>query len=203
MSRIIKNPSPTPKKRGRPKLVAAAAAVVSSPLSSHTSPRITRLSISESARKTRSSVGKAAAAGNRDSFLGTPTKPCPARGKTSTVQKKKKSTVAKSKKKRAKGKGKDLVGRGGDHSMTDDGSNGDNDDEPSSSSSSPLAYWLVKSEPESRMHKGKDVKFSLDDLKASEGPVAWDGKFIFILFFLFFWQCDLSHYICICSLCVS
>ena len=36
-------------------------------------------------------------------------------------------------------------------------------------------YWLMKAEPESRMEKGKDVKFSIDDLAARTEPEAWDG----------------------------
>ncbi len=39
------------------------------------------------------------------------------------------------------------------------------------------AYWLMKAEPESRIEKGKDVKFSIDDLKNATEPEAWDGKF--------------------------
>ena len=38
-------------------------------------------------------------------------------------------------------------------------------------------YWLMKAEPESRIEKGKDVKFSIDDLKAAKEPEAWDGTF--------------------------
>ncbi|CUS12436.1 unnamed protein product, partial [Tuber aestivum] len=37
------------------------------------------------------------------------------------------------------------------------------------------SYWLMKAEPESRIEKGKDVKFSIDDLRACEKPAAWDG----------------------------
>ena len=36
-------------------------------------------------------------------------------------------------------------------------------------------YWLMKAEPESRMEKGIDVKFSIDDLAARTEPEAWDG----------------------------
>ncbi|KAF2140873.1 uncharacterized protein K452DRAFT_200876, partial [Aplosporella prunicola CBS 121167] len=36
-------------------------------------------------------------------------------------------------------------------------------------------YWLMKAEPESRIDKGKDVKFSIDDLAAATEPEAWDG----------------------------
>ena len=38
------------------------------------------------------------------------------------------------------------------------------------------SYWLMKAEPESRIEKGKDVKFSIDDLKAATEPEGWDGK---------------------------
>jgi predicted RNA-binding protein with PUA-like domain len=37
-------------------------------------------------------------------------------------------------------------------------------------------YWLMKSEPESRIVNGTDVKFGIDDLLACEGCTAcWDG----------------------------
>ncbi|XP_023559606.1 thymocyte nuclear protein 1 isoform X2 [Octodon degus] len=37
-------------------------------------------------------------------------------------------------------------------------------------------YWLMKSEPESRLEKGVDVKFSIEDLKAQPEQIAcWDG----------------------------
>ncbi|XP_048652193.1 thymocyte nuclear protein 1 isoform X2 [Marmota marmota marmota] len=37
-------------------------------------------------------------------------------------------------------------------------------------------YWLMKSEPESRLDKGVDVKFSIEDLKAQPLQTAcWDG----------------------------
>lgn len=38
------------------------------------------------------------------------------------------------------------------------------------------SYWLMKAEPESRLEKGVDVKFSIDDLAAAETPEPWDGK---------------------------
>ena len=42
------------------------------------------------------------------------------------------------------------------------------------------SYWLMKAEPESRIEKGKDVKFSIDDLKAATTPEPWDGKIEFL-----------------------
>ncbi|RMZ86899.1 hypothetical protein DV736_g5876, partial [Chaetothyriales sp. CBS 134916] len=38
-----------------------------------------------------------------------------------------------------------------------------------------IQYWLMKAEPESRIEKGVDVKFSIDDLKAKTEPEGWDG----------------------------
>ena len=46
----------------------------------------------------------------------------------------------------------------------------ENTDEPS--------YWLMKAEPDSRIEKGKDVKFSIDDLKAATSPEPWDGEYL-------------------------
>ncbi|KAJ5681868.1 Thymocyte nuclear protein 1 [Penicillium maclennaniae] len=37
------------------------------------------------------------------------------------------------------------------------------------------SYWLMKAEPESRLEKGVDVKFSIDDLAAAKVPEPWDG----------------------------
>ena len=38
-----------------------------------------------------------------------------------------------------------------------------------------VQYWLMKAEPDSRIEKGHDVKFSIDDLAAKTEPEAWDG----------------------------
>ena len=40
------------------------------------------------------------------------------------------------------------------------------------------ACWLMKAEPDSRMEKGKDVKFSIDDLRNATEPEGWDGMFL-------------------------
>lgn len=50
----------------------------------------------------------------------------------------------------------------------DEASEDDESDEPS--------YWLMKAEPESRIEKGKDVKFSIEDLENATEPEAWDGE---------------------------
>lgn len=152
MARKIKNPTPAAKKRGRPKQATVAS-----------SSRTTRLSTSEGARKTRSSSAA------KQALTVTPTE-TPTRRKTGGTLTR---TAAGKGKTKGKGKGEGKASAPKRHRpaatagdptpMTDD------NDEPS--------YWLLKSEPESRLQKGVDVKFSLDDLEASEGPVAWDGMF--------------------------
>jgi hypothetical protein len=42
-----------------------------------------------------------------------------------------------------------------------------------------IQYWLMKAEPESRIEKGVDVKFSIDDLLAKGEPEEWDGENIY------------------------
>ena len=39
-------------------------------------------------------------------------------------------------------------------------------------------YWLMKAEPDSRIEKGVDVKFSIDDLMNATEPEGWDGKYV-------------------------
>jgi hypothetical protein len=36
----------------------------------------------------------------------------------------------------------------------------------------------MKAEPESRLERGHDIKFSIDDLAAKTDPEPWDGKWI-------------------------
>ncbi|KAL1850814.1 hypothetical protein Plec18170_006648 [Paecilomyces lecythidis] len=43
------------------------------------------------------------------------------------------------------------------------------------------SYWLMKAEPESRLVKGIDVKFSIDDLEAAGEPEPWDGVRNFVV----------------------
>lgn len=45
----------------------------------------------------------------------------------------------------------------------------------STDASSGRQYWLMKAEPESRMERGHDVRFSIDDLAAKTEPEPWDG----------------------------
>lgn len=40
---------------------------------------------------------------------------------------------------------------------------------------------MMKAEPESRLEKGVDVKFSIDDLRDRTEPEAWDGKSALLL----------------------
>ncbi|GAD98495.1 AT DNA binding protein [Paecilomyces variotii No. 5] len=43
------------------------------------------------------------------------------------------------------------------------------------------SYWLMKAEPDSRLVKGIDVKFSIDDLEAAGEPEPWDGVRNFVV----------------------
>ncbi|KAJ9300710.1 hypothetical protein DTO271G3_1874 [Paecilomyces variotii] len=88
----------------------------------------------------------------------------------SSVEKETKATAAKS--------GKDLSGEKSESltkptagKKTEQKTNIDRGDEGDNNRS----YWLMKAEPESRLVKGIDVKFSIDDLQAAEEPEAWDG----------------------------
>lgn len=60
--------------------------------------------------------------------------------------------------------------------------NGEDENEEGSGDGPSL--WVMKAEPESRMEKGVDVKFSIDDLAAAQEPQGWDGK-IFIRAYIF------------------
>ena len=37
-------------------------------------------------------------------------------------------------------------------------------------------YWLMKAEPETRIERGHDISFSIDDLADRSSPEPWDGK---------------------------
>ena len=60
-----------------------------------------------------------------------------------------------------------------EETVDEQGQNGEDEEEEGGHS-----YWLMKAEPESRIEKGMDVKFSIDDLKAATKPEGWDGKFV-------------------------
>lgn len=51
-----------------------------------------------------------------------------------------------------------------------------NDEKKKEVNESGKKYWLLKSEPETRMHHGVDVKFGVEDLKAKPDQTSvWDG----------------------------
>lgn len=51
-----------------------------------------------------------------------------------------------------------------------------NDENVSEAPNSGFSHWLVKSEPESRLENGVDMKFSFDDLQSEPNQTAcWDG----------------------------
>lgn len=59
----------------------------------------------------------------------------------------------------------------GDETLEDDNADDEAEDDGP-------GYYLCKAEPESRIEKGKDVKFSIDDLRAAAEPEGWDGRFL-------------------------
>lgn len=61
------------------------------------------------------------------------------------------------------------------------------------------SYWLMKAEPDSRIEKGKDVKFSIDDLKTATAPEPWDGTYE--LWTVFIWAASLIFPTCRRSQC--
>jgi hypothetical protein len=67
---------------------------------------------------------------------------------------------------------------GEDHNINDDSQvNGTNLTNHAELKIDPdIQYWLMKAEPDSRIEKGVDVKFSIDDLAARTEPEGWDGK---------------------------
>lgn len=52
----------------------------------------------------------------------------------------------------------------------------DDDDDDEDDDHDNRSYWLMKAEPESRLEKGVDVKFSIDDLRAATEPEPWNGR---------------------------
>lgn len=62
-----------------------------------------------------------------------------------------------------------------DSDVSDDDDNDDDDNEDEDDEVEGRSYWLMKAEPESRLEKGVDVKFSIDDLRAATEPEPWNG----------------------------
>lgn len=68
-----------------------------------------------------------------------------------------------------------------DESEKQDGSDNNDDEEEEDEDEDEAdgrSYWLMKAEPESHVEKGVDLKFSIDDLRASTKPQPWDGECI-------------------------
>ncbi|PBP20803.1 EVE domain protein, partial [Diplocarpon rosae] len=47
---------------------------------------------------------------------------------------------------------------------------------PPEQASTGRQFWLLKAEPESRFERGKNIKFSIDDLAAKTEPEPWDAR---------------------------
>lgn len=54
----------------------------------------------------------------------------------------------------------------------------DEDVEDAGNANGDKSYWLMKAEPNTRLEKGVDVKFSIDDLREAAEPEPWDGAFL-------------------------
>ncbi|KAI4250154.1 MAG: hypothetical protein L6R40_000326 [Gallowayella cf. fulva] len=65
---------------------------------------------------------------------------------------------------------------GNDVETIDEADAGTTDEDTEADNPHGPCYWLMKAEPNSRLEKGKDVKFSIDDLMKADKPEAWDGE---------------------------
>lgn len=77
----------------------------------------------------------------------------------------------------------DLLGEVAQEKTVKEGATVVTKDEKKRDSESPVnhAYWLMKAEPNSRIEKGVDVKFSIDDLEKARSPEPWDGNLSILL----------------------
>lgn len=171
--------NPPVKKRGRPPLnpttvVKSASAKGKKPSADATA---------TSARSTRAS-GKPASTDATSNKKGVKEKPTAngtkaAKADKDKVVKKKPVVAAKS---ATKNKKKATAGRRKSEvsieipAESDNAADAEDDDDEEVEEADGPAYWLMKAEPESRMEKGKEVKFSIDDLKNAAQQEAWDGE---------------------------
>ncbi|EXJ76058.1 uncharacterized protein A1O5_00566 [Cladophialophora psammophila CBS 110553] len=168
---------PVMKKRGRPLKAAAAAAAAAATASTATKHAVKqkmakltpkKSTTSTSSKPVTSSAQKARAATRKSSTNAPTTTTAGRRGRKPKVQSETSDASSEP------------------DSESEDGANPDgnapaaiNGDGTKSAEMAALdhdiQYWLMKAEPESRMEKGHDVKFSIDDLAAKTEPEGWDG----------------------------
>ncbi|EXJ95960.1 hypothetical protein A1O1_01085 [Capronia coronata CBS 617.96] len=67
------------------------------------------------------------------------------------------------------------LSNGSNHPIVNINSNATSSGENKENVDTDIQYWLMKAEPESRLEKGHDVKFSIDDLMERTEPEPWDG----------------------------
>ncbi|CAF9929863.1 hypothetical protein IMSHALPRED_008016 [Imshaugia aleurites] len=152
------------------------------PTASSSRPSRTSLAIATAPRSTRSSISgkstpvKPTKKTTKASVNGNATKPATKVKATDSTNDRKRGRPAK-----ATNDKKETAAPGGSSTVLIDVplrekpvGNAEAEEEAEASGEGP-AYWLMKAEPESRIEKGKDVKFSIDDLKEAKEPEGWDG----------------------------
>ncbi|OAL21871.1 hypothetical protein AYO22_07813 [Fonsecaea multimorphosa] len=160
------------KKRGRPSKAEAAAAapaptqeVKSKPAKSSVK-KATTSTASKSATATLSAQRHRAASRKSSARISVPPPTVPKRGRKPKVAPKAKNASSESESVDATlPHGQTLTAVNGEGNKSGDLVTLDHD----------IQYWLMKAEPESRIEKGHDVKFSIDDLAAKTEPEGWDG----------------------------
>jgi hypothetical protein len=78
--------------------------------------------------------------------------------------------------KRPKGRPRKSIVENGVDDSVDADADADAESALPAESPSGRSYWLMKAEPDSRLEKGVDVKFSIDDLHAATEPEPWNGR---------------------------
>ncbi|KIW72237.1 hypothetical protein, variant [Phialophora macrospora] len=158
-------------RRGRPPKAAAAAAPTPEE-------NVTPKKRGRPSKNTETSVSKPAPASAKPANAATTRKPPPKASVTVPAKRgRKPKAPAKNTKRIPESEPdsdhKDPVARGNDADTVVDGNRSKPED--LSGVDLDVQYWLMKAEPESRIEKGHDVKFSIDDLAAKTEPEAWDG----------------------------
>ncbi|KAJ5376783.1 hypothetical protein N7509_013669 [Penicillium cosmopolitanum] len=188
--------STTPAKRGRPSLSAKPKSAEAAPSASSPQtgekrkrgrPRKSTDDVTPNAKKVAPSDGSKRGRGRPKKIL-TPAQTAAAEKAAANAGPKKgrgrprkepgtETTPAKEKKKDGRGRPRKSLPTNGDEPSIFD-AKADAGEEPLADvpkGNTGRSYWLMKAEPESRMEKGVDVKFSIDDLAAADKPEPWDG----------------------------
>ncbi|OCT46872.1 putative AT DNA binding protein (Thy28) [Cladophialophora carrionii] len=173
VSPAVAEPKPAAKRRGRPPKAAAAAPTPAAEENVTAKKRGRPAKITKSA-----STPKPAASSAKTAPAVTSQKPQPKASVTVPARRGRKpkaltEAVQPDSEFDSEPKPEDPVARANGAATAVDGDKSKPDD--LSSIDPDVQYWLMKAEPESRIEKGHDVKFSIDDLAAKTEPEAWDG----------------------------